>query len=208
MIDTDALIDRLSAGSALPAKGHARQFAMPLLAAVVLCGVGMMLVLEGPFSSVGEHGMGPIVTKWAFSISLVLLSAIALWIMGKPGRHSRWALAAVAVPFAPIAALLVFEVAIAGPQMEAATWRQCLAAMLIMSPLAFAGAIIAMRALAPTDLRRAGLVAGLFGGAVAMTVYAPFCPELGMLYMAVFYCLPMLAMAGLGWLTGPRLLRW
>ena len=46
------------------------------------------------------------------------------------------------------------------------------------------------------------------GGAVAMAVYSPYCPERGALFMAVFYCLPILAMAGLGWLLGPRLLRW
>ena len=50
--------------------------------------------------------------------------------------------------------------------------------------------------------------AGLFGGALSMTAYAPFCPELGMTFMTLYYCLPILVMAGIGWMFGPRLLRW
>jgi len=41
-----------------------------------------------------------------------------------------------------------------------------------------------------------------------MTAYAPFCPGEGALYFVTFYLLPILAMAGIGWLAGPRLLRW
>lgn len=67
---------------------------------------------------------------------------------------------------------------------------------------------MATRWLAPTELRKAGAVAGIFGGSVAMSAYAPFCPELGMLFMTAFYILPILVMAGIGWLTGPKLLRW
>jgi hypothetical protein len=107
-----------------------------------------------------------------------------------------------------VAALLVLDLAVGRSEFPGTTWRTCLIAMGVMSPIAFAGAILATRWLAPTQPRRAGLVAGLFGGAVAMSAYAPYCPEHGIAYLAVFYCLPILAMAGLGWILGPRLLRW
>ena len=208
MSDIDDLLDRLSADGAAPATRHRLRFAWPLLAAIVVCAIGVSFVLDGAFASVPRDGIGPMAVKWGFSLALLLLSAVALWVLGKPGRRSRMAMALLTLPFVPVAALLAFELSIAGPLIYGATWAQCLAAMGIMSPLAFAGAMVAMRALAPTDLRRAGMVAGLFGGAVAMTAYAPFCPEHGMSYMVVFYCLPIAAMAAIGYALGPRLLRW
>lgn len=208
MTDTQSLIDQLAQESALPARDPMRQFALPTIAVMALCAIGVVLAFNDPFLSVDLYGWGPMLVKWGFSITLLICCTVALWILGKPGRRSRWAMVAVALPFIPVAALLVFELAIAGPMVEGQTWAQCLAAMAVMSPIAFAGAVAAMRALAPTNLRRSGLVAGVFGGAVAMTAYAPFCPEIGMGYMAVFYCLPIAAMAAIGWLLGPRLLRW
>ena len=208
MTDTQSLIDQLAQESALPARNPLSLFALPIIAVIALCAVGVVLAFSNPFLSVELYGWGPMLVKWGFSISLLLLCAAALWILGKPGRRSRWAMAAVALPFVPVVALLAFELAIIGPNVAGETWAQCLTAMAVMSPLAFGGAVFAMRALAPTNLRRSGAVAGLFGGAVAMTAYAPFCPEIGMGYMVVFYCLPMFAMALIGWLTGPKLLRW
>ncbi len=208
MTDIDALIDRLADDGATPAEGTARRFATPLLVVMALCVAGLALVLDDAFASVSSNGIGPLTVKWGFSIAVLLLSVGALFVLGKPGQSSRWAIGALAVPFMPVVPLLGLELAMIGPVIEAPTWRQCLTAMLVLSPVAFAGAVLAMRALAPTDLRRAGLAAGLFGGAVAMTAYAPFCPERGMLLYGAFYCLPMLAMAAIGWLAGPKLLRW
>ncbi len=208
MTDTQSLIDQLAQESVAPAGGYVRSFALPLLAAMALCGIGVSVLLDGAFAKVAMDGMGPLAVKWGFSIALIALCIAALLVLGKPGRPARTALIGVLIPFIPVAAMFAIEVAITGPRVAGATWASCLVAMAVMSPIGFAGAIAAMRALAPVDLHRAGFIAGLFGGAVAMTAYAPFCPELGMGYMVVFYCLPLLAMAGIGWLTGPKLLRW
>lgn len=212
MTDLNILIDRLADDFAFsPAfspAGAARRFAVPLMAVMALCGLGVVLVLDGAFASVAINGVGPIMAKWGFSVAVLLLSIGALFVLGEPGRPTGWAFGALALPFVPVVALLGLELAMIGPVIEAPTWRLCLTAMLVMSPMGFAGAVLAVRALAPTDLHRAGLAAGLFGAAVAMTAYAPFCPGLGMRFMALFYCLPMLAMAGIGWLAGPKLLHW
>ena len=208
MSNINSVIDQLASEGASPPAGHTLRFVGPLLAVLVLCVMGVTLVLDGPFASMARDGMGPIAVKWGFSITLLALAGIALLVLGKPGRPSRAAMMAVSIPFVPVLVLLGFEFAISGPQVYGETWRQCLAAMLVMSPMAFAGAIYGARALAPTNLRRVGLVAGLFGGAVAMTAYAPFCPERGVGYLAVFYLLPILTMAGAGWALGPKLLRW
>ncbi|WP_165853495.1 DUF1109 domain-containing protein [Aurantiacibacter aquimixticola] len=204
----DNILDQLASEGAAPARGVSWRFAAPMFGVIAACGLGVGLALDGAFASVETDGMGPLTVKWGFSLTLLLLAAAALFVLGKPGRPTTMALLGVAAPFVPIAALFLYETVAFGPQVAGDTWAQCLAAMLLMSPIAFIGAVLGMRAFAPTNLRRAGLVAGLFGGAVAMTAYAPFCPERGMGYMALFYILPILAMAGLGWLLGPRLLRW
>ncbi len=208
MTDTNSLIDQLANRGAAPPANALARFVAPLAAAGAACVLGAALALDGAFAAMAADGIRPMIVKWGFSLALLLLSAFALWAMGRPGRRTRGAMVALGVPFGLVAALLLLDLAVGNTAFPGTTWQTCLAAMAVMSPMAFAGAIVATRWLAPTKLRRAGLAAGLFGGAVAMTAYAPYCPEHGMLYMAVFYCLPILVMAGLGWLLGPRLLRW
>lgn len=209
MSTIDSILDELASEGALPAAGHSLRFITPLLVALVVCAGATIATLDGAFAGVETDGAGPILVKWGFSLALVLMAPIALWTLGRPGRKSKWSVAVLSAPFLLVLGLLVMDLSM-NPQTSfpGSTWQQCLTAMALLSPLAFGGAIIAMRALAPTNPTRAGLVAGLFGGGVAMTAYAPFCPERGMLYMAVFYCLPILTMAAIGWLAGPKLLRW
>lgn len=208
MKHTDDLITDLAARGAAPSPHAARRFVTPLVLVSLLCAFAMLSLLGAPFLTIPSHGIGPMAVKWGFSLPLVLGAALALYALGQPGRDAGWRLAFLAIPFILTLLLLAADLALAEQVFPGRTWQTCLAAMACMSPLAFGGAIIATRWLAPTDLRRAGLVAGLFGGGVAMTAYAPFCPELGMAYFATFYLLPILAMAGLGWLLGPKLLHW
>lgn len=208
MSKTDSLIDRLATDGAAPRTGSIARFVAPMAGAATICAAIVILAFDSPFASVTTDGFSPIFVKWGFSIALLLLSGFALWFMGRPGRSTGGTLATLTVPFVLVAALLVLDLLIGQQSFPGETWRRCLIAMALMSPIAFAGAIIATRSLAPVRPSRAGFAAGLFGGAVAMTAYSPYCPERGMVYMAVFYCLPILAMAAIGWLLGPRLLRW
>lgn len=208
MTETDDLLDRLAAAGAAPSGRPALVFAGWLTLAVLVCTAGAALVLPQAFASVALHGIGPMAAKWGFSFALMAFCIMALNMLGKPERRGRLPFAMVAVPFAPVAALLALELATVGPVADGASWPRCLTAMAIMSPVGFAGAVFAMRSMAPTRLRPAGMVAGLFGGALAMSAYAPFCLERGMTFLTLYYCLPILLMAGMGWMFGPRLLRW
>ncbi|MWV28213.1 NrsF family protein [Aurantiacibacter rhizosphaerae] len=208
MNSTDSLIDQLAQDGAAPRPASLPRFVAPLALAMAICAIGIALVLEAPFIGMAINGPGPMLVKWGFSIALLLLSGFALWFIGRPGKATGATMATLAVPFILLAALLGADLAIGQRAFPGETWQRCLAAMAVMSPIAFGGAILAARWLAPTNLHRAGLVAGMFGGAAAMTAYSPHCPEHGMAYVAVFYCLPILTMAALGWLLGPRLLRW
>ena len=212
MTNTDDLIAALSGdfadkGPAQRGTG-AMRFGTALLAAFALCAVVIMLWLDNPFAAYAAVGFAPLYFKLAFSLSLLLFAPLALWLLGRPGRDAQWMLGALAVPFVGLTMLFVGDLAGDPQPLFRGTWRTCLIAMLTLSPLAFGGAVLAVRQLAPTNLPLAGLVAGVFGGGVAMTAYTPFCPERGLDYMMAFYCLPILTMAAIGYLAGPRLLRW
>ncbi len=206
--NTDDLIAALADNGAQAQGRGVGKFVLPLIGVAALCSIALGLVLDDAFSPYAETGPAPLLVKWGFSVSLAVLAPLTLWLLGRPGRDSGWMLIALAVPFAAVSAMFVVDLAMSEQAFPGKAWQTCLTAMTVLSPLAFAGAVIAVRHLAPTNLRRAGLVAGLFGGGVAMTAYAPFCPGSGMAYMVVFYCLPILSMAAIGFLTGPRLLRW
>ena len=208
MTDTDTLIDQLADRGATPPANIILRFAGPLAGVALLCIIGVALTFNFVLLSEARSEFSPLVTKWGFSIALLLLATAVLWALGRPGARTRGPMLTLAIPFVLVGALLVLDLALSNSTFPGATWRRCLLAMSVMSPVAFAGAIIAVRWLAPTNLRKAGFVAGMFGGAVAMTAYAPFCPELGVAYMAVFYCLPILTMAAIGWMIGRKLLRW
>lgn len=66
----------------------------------------------------------------------------------------------------------------------------------------------ALRGLAPTRLRRAGLAAGLAAGAAGAFAYAFSCPELAPAFVAVWYSASIAVAGLLGALVGPWLLRW
>ncbi|MDE2299455.1 MAG: DUF1109 family protein, partial [Burkholderiales bacterium] len=73
---------------------------------------------------------------------------------------------------------------------------------------ALAGTLWAVRGLAPTRPRAAGLAAGLLAGAVGALGYALSCPEVSITFVAVWYSLGIALVGGAGAALGPRVLRW
>jgi hypothetical protein len=88
------------------------------------------------------------------------------------------------------------------------TWTKCLVAIPMLSVPGLAAVLWAMRGLAPTRLASAGAAAGLLAGAIAAVAYSLYCPELAAPFVAVWYLLGIVAVAALGALLGPRVLRW
>jgi hypothetical protein len=71
-----------------------------------------------------------------------------------------------------------------------------------------AGAVWAVRGLAPTRLAAAGLAAGACAGGLGAEIYAVACDETSAPFLAVWYTLGMAIVAALGAVAGSRLLRW
>ena len=71
-----------------------------------------------------------------------------------------------------------------------------------------AGAVWALRGLAPTRLVMAGLVAGGCAGGLGAAIYGFACDETSAVFLAIWYTLGIVLVAGVGALSGSRLLRW
>ncbi|MBI3155470.1 MAG: DUF1109 family protein, partial [Burkholderiales bacterium] len=133
--------------------------------------------------------------------------------LGRPLARIGTPLRALAVALAAIALLGLAAVLLAPAGQRLApilgeSWQTCPRDVLLLSLPALAGALWALRGLAPTRPRAAGAAAGLAGGAVGALAYAFTCPELSPAFVAVWYTLGVGAAGALGALLGPRVLRW
>lgn len=204
----DDLVNQLAGDGAVAPRGHTVRFGGMLAASLLLCVIILMGLYGAPFSALPYVGWGPYLAKWAYSVVLVIAAIFALYGLGRPGTPTSKKMLFLALPFAAIFILSMGELARGETLHMGETWDRCLTCMALLSPVAFVCAVIGVRQLAPVNLRAGGLAAGLFGGGIAASAYTPYCAEQGMLYMLTFYCGPTMVMAAIGWLCGPRLLRW
>ena len=87
------------------------------------------------------------------------------------------------------------------------SWDKCPWRILVVGLPLLAGAVWAVRGLAPTRLTLAGLAAGGCAGGLGAAIYAVACDETSAPFLAIWYTLGMMALALIG-LLGARLLRW
>lgn len=151
--------------------------------------------------------------KFAYTLACSAVLAAALIRVAKPGGGMgslAWALAA---PFVLVGGMALYRLAGADPVIargmlmgdsaEVCPWR-----IAVLSLPIFAGAVWALRGLAPTRLVLSGFVAGGCAGAMGAWIYAFHCNESAAAFVAVWYTAGMAVTALLGALAGRRLLRW
>jgi len=209
---TDDLIGMLArqAGVA-PRHAVARTLAPAVLAGTV-ASLGLVLALKTPVPAAFWLTLAP----WIKLFYGAALAAAALWWVGRsarPGAMQRPARIAVLTVLAAMLSLAVV-VWVGTPASERAATLLgsdplgCIRNV-ALSALPVAAALgIALRRLAPTQLRSAGAAAGLAAGAIGSVVYSLTCTETGVPFTAVWYTAGMVVVAGLGALLSPRVLRW
>lgn len=151
--------------------------------------------------------------KFAYTLACSAVLAAALIRVARPGGSMgslAWALAA---PFALVGGMALWRLANAAPVIrqgmlmgdsaEVCPWR-----IAILSLPIFAGAVWALRGLAPTRLVLSGFVAGACAGAMGAWIYAFHCNESAAAFVALWYTAGMAVTALLGALAGRKLLRW
>jgi len=152
--------------------------------------------------------------KFAYTLAL---AALSLWCMERLARpaesarqRSKWLLV-------PQSILLLFtgaEFIISSTPnyrslvMGTGSALFCCSSIAALAIPPLGGLIWAMRGLAPTDLRTAGLTTGFAAGGAGAFVYALHCTENSAAFLTVWYTLGAATIAVVGWALGPRLLRW
>lgn len=151
--------------------------------------------------------------KVGFALSLTVLTTICLLKYCRPGSASKSGLAWIAMPFAALLALAMVSLVNAPsthwPQMiHGGRWLECLVSIPLLAVVPFGIVIVAVRQTAPTDLTRAGLLAGLVAGGLSAIGYSLHCADDSWPFIATWYG-GTIAICGLaGARLGPRLLRW
>lgn len=214
MIATEDLIRSLCADVKPLRRGAAQ---LRLLAGIgagaLLALLALSLLLAAPLSAVEYTGVPAFTMKLAFSVAMATATGILLLASGRPGQRIGMRLLWVIVPVLLVAAIAVMELMMKAPQFReqtllGSTWQTCVLAIAGLSLPVLAGIVWAFRRLAPTNLRLAGLLAGLASGSAAAVVYALFCPETTAAFLATWYTIGILGAGMIGLLVGPRLLRW
>lgn len=153
---------------------------------------------------------------WVKLAYTLALGGLALWAcerlvrpIGSAKRRTPWLVA----PLATVMILALWQLArvpapMRMPMVMGHSANICPWCILVFSLPPLAGLVWAVRGLAPTRLRLTGAMVGLAAGGIGASVYALHCDESTVPFLAVWYTLGVAGAAAVGWLSGPRLLRW
>jgi hypothetical protein len=151
--------------------------------------------------------------KLGFAAAIVALGAVYLARVARPGGERAAPVTVVVLPFIVIVLLAAIALAFAPSshwKMMAVgdQWLECLLSIPIIAIVPFAAVIWAVRRTAPTDLVRAGALAGLVAGGISAVGYALHCADDSVPFVALWYggTIGICTLAGA--ILGPRLLRW
>ena len=144
------------------------------------------------------------------------LGGIALWAcerLTRPAASARGRIPWLLAPLLVLSAFAAAQLAQAPaqmrlPMMMGHSARVCPWLIVVVGLAPLLGLVWAVRGLAPTRLRLTGLMVGLAAGGVGAAVYALHCDESTAPFLAIWYTLGMAGWPVVGWLAGPRVLRW
>ncbi len=210
-MNTDDLIKTLAQDTAIPNHHWVRRlgFAFFIAAPFSIMMVWLSLGLNEDIPNL--LGNGQFLTKMLW---FLLMAASGFWVLGKslcpdqtPGRHfylpcllQMGMLVAGGVSF------------VAGGMVErdlfGMSWSACPLMVLAFSLPLLSGSLAAVRVMAPANPGLAGLAAGIMSGGLGAFIYGLHCPELALPFIAIWYALGMLLVAGLGFVAGRIVLRW
>jgi hypothetical protein len=209
---TNELVDLLATGAGPAPRAVAARRLVPMMTLGVLASAAGALAVLGPIPV--EMFATP--APWIKLVYAAALAGAAAWLaarLGRPVARTAGPVRAVLLVVAAMALLGVLSL-LAAPAAERLaavlghSWLRCPFNVLALSIPALAGALWALRGLAPTRLNAAGLAAGLMAGALGAFGYAFSCTELSPAFVAIWYSLGVGLAGVLGTLFGPKVLRW
>jgi hypothetical protein len=151
--------------------------------------------------------------KLAFMLAVLLPASIFLIRLARPGGERKTPVTLLALPFLAIIVLAAMSLALSPSShwtklVLGDQWVECLLSIPIIAVVPFAATVWAVRQTAPTDLTRAGAVAGLVAGTVGAIGYALHCTDDSLPFIAIWYGGTIALCTFAGAKLGPRLLRW
>ncbi len=210
---TEAWIDILARGAGAAPRAAALRRLAPAGLAGLLMSTLLAVALLGPLPSAVFATSAPWIKlgyTGALAVAAGWLAARASVPMGRTKRPQQAVLAVVLAMALVAVAFLTFGTA-PGERIDALmgrTWLQCPLNVLALSLPSLALTLWAMRGLAPTRPRLAGLAAGLLAGALGAFGYSLSCPEASPAFVAAWYTLGVVLTGAVGMALGGRLLRW
>jgi hypothetical protein len=184
------------------------------LAAGIVTTLTIMLVGFGVRSDLmTARALMFLLLKLAFTVGIVGGASAYLTRLARPGGEGRTSSISAAAPFAAIVLLSAISLGLApsshwNRMVMGDEWLECLLSIPIIAIVPFAVMIAAVRRAAPTNLVRAGAVAGLIAGGVSAMAYALHCTDDSLPFVAVWYGGTIVLCTIAGAALGPRLLRW
>ena len=156
---------------------------------------------------------GFIALKLLFTSILIAAGTVLLSKLIRPGQDGRESYAVIVLSFVVLALAgagsLVLHAPVSWGHMVMGTnWTMCVLCIPLFATVPFIGLFWTLRQGAPTNLRRAGAVAGLVAGALGAVAYAFHCPDDSIPFIALWYGVMIGLCAGIGAVLGPRFLRW
>jgi hypothetical protein len=211
-VKTDDLIELL-AHDAAPQWPFRRLFWLALLGAVAIAGA-LFFATIGPRPDIA-HALETVRFLFKFVVTGTLaVGAIGLSVeMARPGaRIGRWTWVLAAAPLLLLAGVAA-ELAVVPRddwmmRMVGQNSTFCLRIVPLLAVGPLACFLLVLRRGAPSNPGRAGALAGLAAGGIAVTFYAAHCPDDSPLFVAVWYAIAVMAVTVAGYICGQRLLRW
>jgi hypothetical protein len=211
---TDQLIPLLTAGLLLQDR-HAilRRFCIALSIGAVAAVVALVSSL-GIRPDLPELLATPFFWgKLAFPLLMAFAAALVAARLAIPGASTRraWLLLIACYAAIWVVALAVLVAAPADTRLALLfghTWSSCPVYIALLSVPCYLALSWAMRGLAPTRLRLAGMAVGLLSGAIGTLAYVLRCPEMSVPFWALWYSIGMAIPMFAGCLLARVSFRW
>jgi len=216
-VNTDRLIDALSANLEPIRPG---QFQKTLTLALVAGGAaafGLMLATIGPRRDLHTAAhLDWLAIKLLFALSLIGIGVPSLIRSIYPGLEDRARWTLIFLPVVAFGTGALATLLLARPQ----AWKgmlfgaysysavRCLTFILLFAAVPLAVLFRALRKGAPTNLERCGAIAGIVAGAVGVAVYAFSCASDSVPFITIWYGAAIAICGIIGAQLGPQLLRW
>lgn len=154
----------------------------------------------------------PFWIKAGYTFMIGTAGLFALERLGRPGATAKASFVSLAAVFAIVALTAAMEFFMSPSSERSGLWLGssssfCPWAIVALSIPLLVGAFVALRRLAPTHYAFAGMAAGFMAGGFGACIYSLHCAEYGIPFLATWYSLGVLIVAGAGMLLS-GLLRW